>query len=602
MPFQWNDAPNPPSTDLPIPVPPGEITYEQKLVANLVNAGGTLSYNTPDVAFDILYELPTANITTAYFTNASFKNITVNTANITSATINVANINTANLVNTNILYGFVGSDPTSNLGIATKQYVDAAMANVPAGGSDLQNLIDAKGDLLVGTGPNTATRLPVGTDGQILISDSTSNTGLRWITIEGQEQFFDLTIQTHYEPALNTHTILLRSAGEIVMNDGVRTAGWFNKTANIELSGAGGLDQGGEESNVWYEIHAIRDSGNNATALLLHKAQQTGLDQSMANTTDNPRDLRKATQTSTKLSQGFIPQEDGPLTSLEIEVSKTGTPTGLIWVTLESNNVGAPSGTILATSRVMDVSRLPTDKCRMRFLFDTNTSVSLNTTYHLVYQGDYVVSDANYTTMWGVTGNFYANGVANEFHTSTNEWHTCTTVSSGPDDFFFKTFVKNTPITAPTLPFGYDEHCLISYVYNDANGKLKQYTQKNHSMVMGTGPDWRAFTSITGLVEAVDLVAFLPPTRCSAQFVSYTTIGTPRLETPIGGVACTDMNTGVGFSPGASMANTRGFDTANIGVGIVAAALHEMLIVEDSVVLTRMHNTDCRIYMTHVLF
>lgn len=601
MPFQWNDKPNPPSTDLPVPVPPGEITYEQKLVANQVNAGGTLLYDTPNVEFDIIYQLPSANISVAYFTNATFNNMTLNTANITAATINVANIQTANILSANILYGFVSNEPTSNLQIATKLYTDQAMANVPSGGSDLQNIIDAKGDLLVGIGPNTATRQPVGTDGQILISDGTSNTGLRWIGIEGQEQFFDITIQTHFEPELNTHVILLRSAGELIMNDGIRVSGWFNKTANIEILGAGGLDQGVEESNTWYEVLAIRNSVNNATAIILHKAQQTALDQSMVVTTDNPRLLRRATLTNTKLSQGFMPEETGPLTSVELEVSKTGSPTGLIWVTLESNNVGFPSGVTLATSRVMDVSRLPTDKCRMRFLFDTNTSVSLGTTYHLIYEGDYVLSDANYTTLWGVTGNFYANGAANEFHTASNEWHPCTTVSSGPDDFFFKTFVKNTPITAVNMPTGYDERCLVSYVYNDANGKFRPYAQKNHSMVMGTGPDWRAYTSITGLVEAVDLGPFLPPVPCSAQFVSYTTIGTPRLVTPIGGVSCTDMSAGTGFSPGASVANTRGADTANQSP-TVGAAIHEMLVVEDRVVLTRMHNTDCRIYVTHAIF
>jgi hypothetical protein len=203
--------------------------------------------------------------------------------------------------------------------------------------------------------------------------------------------------------------------------------------------------------------------------------------------------------------------------------------------------------------------------------------------------------------MWGTTGSTYANGAANEFHTNDSAWHPCTTVSSGPDDFFFKTFVQSTPITSLTLPSGYDQHCLISYVCNDSSGKFKQYTQKNRNKVMGTGSDWRAFTSITGLVEAVDLNSFLPPVSCSVQFVSYTTIGTPTLDTPIGGVACTDMATVANtYSPGAVIANTRSNDTAITPQ--IATALHGTLIVEDRVVLTRMHNTNCRLYVTQVTF
>jgi hypothetical protein len=42
------------------------------------------------------------------------------------------------------------------------------------------NAIDAKGDLLVGTADNTLDNLTVGTDGNLLVADSSTTTGLKW--------------------------------------------------------------------------------------------------------------------------------------------------------------------------------------------------------------------------------------------------------------------------------------------------------------------------------------------------------------------------------------------------------------------------------------
>lgn len=51
-----------------------------------------------------------------------------------------------------------------------------------AGGSETlpASLIDAKGDLIVGTANDTAARLGVGSDGQVLTADSSQTTGQRW--------------------------------------------------------------------------------------------------------------------------------------------------------------------------------------------------------------------------------------------------------------------------------------------------------------------------------------------------------------------------------------------------------------------------------------
>ena len=46
-------------------------------------------------------------------------------------------------------------------------------------------IIDAKGDLIVGTADDTAGRLAVGSNGYVLTADSTEATGLKWVATGG---------------------------------------------------------------------------------------------------------------------------------------------------------------------------------------------------------------------------------------------------------------------------------------------------------------------------------------------------------------------------------------------------------------------------------
>jgi hypothetical protein len=45
-----------------------------------------------------------------------------------------------------------------------------------------KTIVDAKGDLIAGTASDTVSRLAVGTNGQVLLADSTASTGLAWGT------------------------------------------------------------------------------------------------------------------------------------------------------------------------------------------------------------------------------------------------------------------------------------------------------------------------------------------------------------------------------------------------------------------------------------
>lgn len=65
-------------------------------------------------------------------------------------------------------------------------YYGATPTWVAVGGSLATNsLWDAKGDLVVGTGANTASKLTVGTDGYVLTADTNEATGLKWSAVSG---------------------------------------------------------------------------------------------------------------------------------------------------------------------------------------------------------------------------------------------------------------------------------------------------------------------------------------------------------------------------------------------------------------------------------
>jgi hypothetical protein len=71
------------------------------------------------------------------------------------------------------------STTTAAVPASVKSAYDLAAGAVPA------SIVDAKGDLIAGTAADTAARLAVGTNGQVLTADSTASTGLKWATPAG---------------------------------------------------------------------------------------------------------------------------------------------------------------------------------------------------------------------------------------------------------------------------------------------------------------------------------------------------------------------------------------------------------------------------------
>jgi prophage tail gpP-like protein len=86
--------------------------------------------------------------------------------------------------NPTLLAGELGLETDTNkfkIGNGATAWTSLSYSSLPSDALSL-NTIDAKGDLLVGTADNTAGRLAVGSNGQILTANSSTASGLEWAT------------------------------------------------------------------------------------------------------------------------------------------------------------------------------------------------------------------------------------------------------------------------------------------------------------------------------------------------------------------------------------------------------------------------------------
>jgi hypothetical protein len=601
MPFVWNDKPNPPSVDLPVPVADGEISYEQAEVANNVNVHpiygvGTLRWNIatpPDEGdnglfgdFDIIYELPSLNVKDLHVTHLEAGNLTVGfAATINTANISTATINTANIVNATLTNSVMGMHPSANLQIATKEYVDALAANSLPLGGNLQLLIQAAGDLLVGVSDNTAERLAVGTEGQVLQVGGVGNTGLRWAGPLGSSSTHrGMVIGTSMGGVLKNTQIILTQTDEITMNDGMRiSSGWNGLTAsilsNVETSGVGHLDTGVVLPNTCYEIYAIRSSSNGAQGLLLHRAKEFRVDGTHYPDVTNYRSLNFdagfTRSLTVNVAQKFVVANSGPFIGVDLTMTRIGTPAGNCWVTLEPNGPdNNTTGVVLATSRKVNAVRIGnssigTDSVRVRFPFDTPANVVSGNLYWMILHSDYAVANnvinPHYVRVHGdlsAPGVPYAIGASKFFNANTNGWafsNSAATIDlgtvQGPANLYFRTFVEanDSPVILPT---GYDQFCLISYCSTTHLSILREYHQREYRMSMPLHYTWCYHNNsvyapnvdapannapmLAQASEPVHMGAFIPPIPCLVWLYKYTALSGSAIVS-VGNYTCTDF-------------------------------------------------------------
>lgn len=99
---------------------------------------------------------------------------------------------------------------------------------------------DAKGDLLVGTGPDAYTRVPVGTNNQVLVADSAEASGVRWSSEQDPNAITKSIIDAKGDLIAGTANdtparLAVGSDGQYLIADSTQTAGIKWATPNITL-------------------------------------------------------------------------------------------------------------------------------------------------------------------------------------------------------------------------------------------------------------------------------------------------------------------------------------------------------------------------------
>jgi len=142
--------------------------------------------------------------------------------------------------------------------------------------NSMATAIDAKGDLIAGTGADAFSRLAVGTNNQVLTADSTTATGLKWATassgsltqlatgsISGSSVSITSISGSYKDLVLEIYNISFATAGELrfTFNNVTSTYGYTTISAGVATSsGGGGAAYGSFGGNVQTfgdNVHAV---------------------------------------------------------------------------------------------------------------------------------------------------------------------------------------------------------------------------------------------------------------------------------------------------------------------------------------------------------
>jgi hypothetical protein len=187
----------------------------------------------------------------------------------------------------------------------------------------IQNtIVDAKGDLITATAADTPARLAVGTNGQVLVADSTAATGLKWAA--ASQKILQVVSTTKADTFSTTSTSMVDVTGLSVSITPASASSTFLVFANVMNSHSSG-------SNAMNSFNLVR----NSTAIA---QPSSGTD--VATTQSNP-----VASSYLVTAVGFT--VDSPATAsaitYKVQMRVTGTTTGYVNRRGDSANITAVS-------------------------------------------------------------------------------------------------------------------------------------------------------------------------------------------------------------------------------------------------------------------
>lgn len=357
------------------------------------------------------------------------------------------------------------------------------------------------------------------------------------------QQHRGLGLQTHRDADLAAYTVELVAVESIVMDDSTELRNdsneWTGLTANIANSGAGGLDTGTEENSRWYEIYAIAKEDDTRN-LLLHRHHRWAYGATYTSGEDATQGIRSAVDNSTvSVAQGFQIADSGELISVDVKLLKVGSPTGYIWFDIQADSGGVPDGTPIAVSALYDVSRFSTTALTIRFPFFGNAQLSASTQYHLVANGTWTVSAANYVG-WRMDGSAgaYASGSKSLYDSDTATW-----TADADDDLIFSVTTERQKASV-TLPTGYTKKCLLGYVWNNSSGNFERFYQsgRTYDYTVVTKSDQRLIDETASGVTLQSLNEFVPNFKSLRVKFGLSGTGAAAATLALGDLTATDLS------------------------------------------------------------
>ena len=160
---------------------------------------------------------------------------------------------------------------------------------------------------------------------------------------------------------------------------------------------------------------------------------------------DNTMDMKitvRSTVTSTKLAQSFIPEYEGRVGKIRAYLRKIGSPTGNLSVSIQTDNAGEPSGTVITNgiSVTVSASSLSSTADWIDFNYTLEPDVS-TLTYWIVLETTDTQSNTDYVAWGNDTGESYIDGVLLEYDGTS--WNSTST------DAVFELYTKSETYVEP---------------------------------------------------------------------------------------------------------------------------------------------------------